>query len=254
VRAYKVSQRVFGKLQVGLEALHTGFWLGVLDKPLLDAAGEQYYDDRPLYQDSEYNRRGLFDWERQMVERYFPPTGGLLVTSAGGGREVLALHLRGYTLDAAECNAGFVSFANEFLSAEQVPCEVQLVSPDEPPAGANRYDAVVVGWGAYMLIQGRERRIDFLRKLRTRLNAGSPLLLSFFTRDADTPYFRMIHGLANALRTLARREPVDLGDSLTPNYVHYFCESEVAAELQAAGFELLYFGDTDYGHAVARAI
>jgi len=254
VRAYKVSQRAFGKLRVGLEALHDGFWLGVLDKPLLDAAGEQYYDDRPLYQDFEYNRRGFFDWERQMVERYFPPTGRLLVTSAGGGREVLAFHKCGYQVDAAECHAGFVTFANEFLAVEQVPCAVQLVAPDEVPPGDERYDAIVVGWSAYMLIQGRARRIAFLRELKPRLNPGAPLLLSFFTRDGDRPYFRLVRCLANGLRTLRRREAVDLGDALTPNYVHYFREAELAAELQAAGFELLYFGDTDYGHAVARAI
>ena len=254
VRACKLSQRSFGRLQVGLEALHNGFWLGVLDKPLLDAACEQYYDERPAYQNSDYNRKGLSDWEREMVDRFFPPAGRLLVTAAGGGREVLALHKRGYQLDAVECNPRLVASANRFLESEQVPCVVGLVAPDSAPAGAQRYDAIVVGWGSYMLIQGRARRIAFLRALRGRLQDGAPLLLSFFTRDEDTPYFRLMRAVANGLRTVLRREPIDLGDSLTPSYAHYFRQEELAAELQAAGFELLYFGDTDYGHAVGRAI
>src|SRR5215208_5585757 len=69
-----------------------GFWLGVLDRRTLHAIDDLAYQRRKSkYQNPEYNRRGLFEWEREAIESYFPDRGRLTVIGAGGGREVLAL-------------------------------------------------------------------------------------------------------------------------------------------------------------------
>jgi hypothetical protein len=78
-------------------------------------------------------------------------------------------------------------------------------------------------------------------------------MLSFYDRQ-DTPHnFHLIAGLGNLLRKLFRRERVELGDDLTPNYVHYFTESQLASELVSAGFQLACYSTRSYGHAVAIA-
>jgi hypothetical protein len=104
-----------------------------------------------------------------------------------------------------------------------------------------------------MHIRGRERRILFLRGLRTRLVTGSPILISFNTRRDDSPYFRGIAVIGNVVAFLLRRSRVEIGDSLVPNYAHYFTKAQLESEMAAAGFELISFESLEYGHAVGRA-
>jgi hypothetical protein len=106
----------------------------------------------------------------------------------------------------------------------------------------------------YALIQGRARRIAFLRQLRAQCAAGTPLLLSFFTRKSDRFRFRFTRRVANVFRWLLRRERVEMGDELMPTYIHNFTQAEIAAEMQAAGFQLVYFDTDEYGQAVGLAI
>jgi hypothetical protein len=188
-----------------------------------------------------------------MVSRFFPSGGRLLVAAAGGGREIYALHGRGYEIDAFECHAELVRCANRFLSDAGIPCEVQYAPCDRAPVGDAHFDAVIIGWGAYMLIQGRRRRVEFLESLRARVDAGAPLLLSFFVRRRDGLYYPTVRGIANFFRRVRFAERVELGDSLAPNYVHYFDEAQLAAELKCGGFQLELYGTREYGHAVARA-
>jgi hypothetical protein len=55
------------------------------------------------------------------------------------------------------------------------------------------------------------------------------------------------------LRRLRRAERVEPGDVLVPNFTHWFTRREVEAELAAAGFSLVHFATSPYGHAVGRA-
>src|SRR5262245_21605165 len=98
-----------------------------------------------------YNRKGLWAWEQEMLERYFPAGARVLVASAGGGREMLALHRLGYEPDGFECNDRLRTFANDFLCGEGLLVTIHPASRDSCPAGLGLYDAAVVGWGAYML-------------------------------------------------------------------------------------------------------
>jgi hypothetical protein len=139
---------------------------------------------------------------------------------------------------------------------------VEAAPRDSCPAGERRYGGAIVGWGAYTLIQGRARRVGFLPALRERTLPGAPLLLSFFPRSnqadsggpSDEWRFRHTAAVANTLRRATLREPVELGDYLEPNYVHYFTEEEIRRELEEAGFRLIEYEARPYGHAVARAV
>jgi hypothetical protein len=115
------------------------------------------------------------------------------------------------------------------------------------------YDGVVIGWGSYMLVRGRQRRIELLRALRTRARPEAPFLLSFFTRRGTPRALRMIARIGNLVASLGRRDRVEVGDDLTPDFVHRFTPQEIRAEVCEAGLEPRFYGDTDYGHAVAFA-
>jgi hypothetical protein len=289
-RIYFAARRVWYGGYALAEAAFTGFWLGILGDRSLADVDDTMYRRSATYRDDAYNRSGLFAWEAEAVESYFGDARRLMLIGAGGGREVLALAKMGYTVDGYECNPALVSTAAALLSAEYgtstsdrvsgesegatvlageiggpapLPrrpgaASVTPLSRDEVPAAGGPYDGAIMGWSAYMLIPGSERRIRFLRRLRALMGDGAPLLLSFYTRDGDPPRLHRIARTANALRRLLRREPVDLGDDLSPNRVHRFTEPEVARELREAGFTLLHFrpegpGRFDSGWSAATA-
>jgi len=253
VRAYAKASGWQRRFLTELSAFFNGFWLGLMDREDLDLIDETYYDQKPNYVDEAYNTSGLRDWEEQMIDEHFPPSGRVVVTATGGGREVVALLDLGYDAVGYEPNTQLVDAASGLLERRGHRGRVHVVERDAFPPDAGRCDAVIVGWGSYMLIPGRGRRIDFLRAARGVLPAGAPILLSFFTRSPETGNFATIARVANVVRVLRRRPRVDVGDVLGPNYTHYFTRAEIASELEAAGFRLIAYDEEPYGHAVARA-
>jgi hypothetical protein len=233
--------------------MYIGFWLGLLTRGQLHSIGERRYSRDQRYRTDEYNKAGLWDWEQSAFDAHFVDCTRVLLAAAGGGREVIALRRRGIEVEAFESDPDLVRYANRLLEREGMAPDIQRVPWDDSPDGAEECDGAIVGWGAYMHIRGRERRILFLRGLRTRLVTGSPILISFNTRRDDSPYFRGIAVIGNVVAFLLRRSRVEIGDSLVPNYAHYFTKAQLESEMAAAGFELISFESLEYGHAVGRA-
>lgn len=232
-----------------------GFWLGVLKKEALHLIDKFYYDYNKMYLDREYNKSGLRNWEKRALERYFQRSKKILVIGAGGGREVLALLRLGYEVYGVECHPQLVKLANELLKEEGFTPNVRLISRDQCPKSDKVYDGIIIGWGAYMLIQGKKQRITFLKDLNARARGRSPILLSFFYRPDATRkklYFGSIAVIANIIRRcLGRRDWVEVGDDLAlTGHVHYFTREEIISELHKGGFELVFFSQYNYGHAV----
>jgi len=250
-RLYFRSRKGLQQLVAFLEAVFEGIWLGVLDRKALQRIDEHCYDGWSKYHDEAYNRQGLFAWEEEAVKTYFADCRRLLVAAAGGGREVLSLGKAGYDVDAFECHADLAEIANRLLREEGLSCEVEVVPRDECIGGTRSYDGLIAGWGAYMLIQGRDRRVAFLCSLHRRVPPRAPLLLSFYHRQPGPRRFKVIASVGNLLRWILRRRRLELGDALAPNYVHYFTKEEIAFELRQAGFALVFYNAEEYGHAVA---
>lgn len=233
-------------------AVTAGVWLGLLERDQLLAVGDAFYASHPRYADDAYTRSGLQPWERAAVRQHFPERGRLLLVGAGAGREVLALAGLGYEVVGYECNRALVAQGARHLGAD-VHARLAWAPPDTCPPAGGTFDGLIVGWGAYMLVYGRARRVALLRAMRAQATPGAPLLLSFFVRDAASRRYPVIRAIANALRRVRGRELVETGDDLEPEYVHAFTRDELHAELAEAGFELRAFSDMPYGHAVARA-
>jgi hypothetical protein len=261
VTRYAAARRRKDKLVAIANALFDGFWLGMFDRESLARFDELHYDTRRErlgdeaygYEDERWNVRGLLDWEAAVVQEYFPPGARVVVTGAGGGREVLALLERGYDAVGYEPHPRLVRAGAELLERRGYPQRLFVSPRDAFPPDAEDCDAVVVGWGSYTLMPGRARRIDFLAGARARLPDGGPLLVSFFPRQGGDRLFRTVSRTANVVRRVRRSEPTEVGDGLQPNYVHWFTEDEIASELAAAGFLVEAIHRRPYGYAVARA-
>jgi hypothetical protein len=241
------------------DILQTGLWLGLLNQHDLHAVDEAEYLKRSNYRTDAHNLRGLFEWERRAVTEHFPTGGALVVLGAGGGREVVALARLGYRAVGYECHPALLRYGNDLLARHDCPgAELHHLGRDQAPQDGGPYAGAIVGWGAYMLIAGRQRRISMLGDLRRRLVPGAPLLTSFFTRPDTGRRAGLVAAVAGPVRRLRRTPAVEVGDDLAPTYVHRFTCAEVAAELDAGGFELIDFaaeraGPTAAGYAVARA-
>jgi hypothetical protein len=73
-----------------------------------------------------------------------------------------------------------------------------------------------MGWGGYIHIPGRERRIRFLRQFRKHVKAGGPVLVSFISREGEGGRVKITFAVAKLVSALGlSREPVELGDTLS---------------------------------------
>jgi hypothetical protein len=234
-------------------ACQAGFWLGVLPRETLQLTEEIHSNESNRYTQDRYNESGLRDWEQESISAYFQGCKRLLVGAAGGGREILALCKAGYEVDGFECNPRLVEYANDLARRHGLTAEVQLVPRDQCLRTGRVYDGVISGWGAHTLIQGRKRRVAFLRALRAQACEGSPILVSFLYRTQGDRRFNLIVGIGNLIRGVLRRERLELGDDLLTTYAHRFTRQEIASELHEAGFELKSYGTEGYGYAVGIA-
>jgi hypothetical protein len=260
VRIYFFTQSwVWRALRVA-NGCFVGLWLGVLTEERLYAIVEEYFTrsrkggfGEHNYHSKEWNRRGLFDWEKRAVTNHFGGCRRLLVLGAGGGREVLALQRLGYQVDGFESHPDLVIAANELLREEGLDSTVHPIAPDEAPDIETTYDGIIVGWGMYMSVQGRKRRIALLRRLRARTRVRCPILVSFVYRDSTGWSYKMGVFIANTIRRVLRRQPAEVGDWLAPYYVHYFTQDEIICELAEGRFATVHYDTTPYAHAVGIA-
>jgi hypothetical protein len=260
VRAWYEVERAIrkvrpGTLAVGLRSVHAGLLLGTATPALLEAIDAEAYRRRYAYHGTDdHDLRGLFPWEQAALRAAFPPSGHLLVTAAGGGREVVALQRLGYRVTAAECNEALRARANELLRRLGLePC-VAAAPRDACPTSGGPFDAAILGWGSYSFVRGAERRRALLAELAGGLRPGAPALISFFHRTRDARRLRVIRDVARAVGAVAGGVPVELGDLVDPCWQHAFDRSEIEREVLGTGLALEAFSTEGYGHALLRRL
>jgi hypothetical protein len=255
LRKAKKANKGLQKLFEFYGAVRAGLQIGLLSREQIGALDNRYFEDAVKYSSPDYNRQGFFPWEQTAVSKYFSDCRSVLVAAVGGGREAYAFEKMGCLVDAFDCNASLVKFANEFFEKEQMRTKVQLAKRDKVLVTGKIYDGAVVGWGAYMLMQGRENRVGFLKAIRKQLGAGSPLLLSAWVFENEDVGFRQktIFLIGQPLRWLRRAAPLELGDDLGAFYCHIFTLKKLHEELTAAGFEMLYYETEGFHCIVAKA-
>jgi hypothetical protein len=259
VTAALASARLPRALERASRGALAGLWLGALSDDGLRALDERYYDAEDVYRTAAWNEKGLFDWERAIVDEHFRGRERIVVAACGGGREVLALLEDGFDAIGYEPHPRLAAYARDLLAAHGHPGRVHDAPRSRFPPSASSCDGVIVGWGAYSLVPGRAGRVRLLADARGRLPSGGSVLLSFFETSRHGRALRTTVAIANALRGARGRARLELGDTLAPNLVHVFTRDELAEEVAAAGLELaehLVVGAADvsvsYAAAVAR--
>lgn len=257
-KSFKYADRLFNRVVRVMSAVHEGFWLGCLTAGELNAITAAHFGESRFYTSSQHNLSGFFDWEVEVLGRYFRPGSRLLVAAAGAGREVLALRKAGFDAEGFDCSVPLVHASQRIFEELGEPDPVNYWPPDSVPPGSASHDGLILGWGAYTHIPTRTRRVAFLGGLRKRVPSESPLILSFFTRQNDSGYENLVHraGTLCGLFLRARKEPLELGDRIEwSRFVHRFTRDELEGELRSAGFRVEYYREgSNAGHAVAMSV
>jgi len=254
-KSFHVADRWFHRVTELLSAMHEGFWLGCLNADELNAITATHYGDSQFYASNEHNVSGLFEWESEILGRYFRSSSRVLVAAAGAGREVLALRKAGFDATGFECSLPLVSASQKIFDQLGETNSVTYWPQDSVPPGHGNYDGLILGWGGYTHIPTKERRISFLEGLRRHVPPQSPLVLSFFTRTGDSVYDRATYRTARFCRFFLRgaKQAPELGDRLDwSRFVHRFTRCELEVELKRAGFRVEHYREeSGTGHAVA---
>jgi len=259
---FPVRVRIFAFLDLNIKrflnvviAIHQGFWLGLLNQNQIDRATELNYLSLEKYRNLNYNNSGLWDWEEKAFNTYFKKCKSILLGACGGGREVMALSDMGFQVDGFECSEKLVEHCKEALISKSIKAQIYLCPPSQVPSELNKYDGLIMGWGAYMHIRGKDERIRFLKQFRLHVNDNGPLLLSFFVRDKSKQYER-IYKVARFVAFLSRNsDPIELGDTINGTFDHFFTKEEIEYELSMAGFEMVFYSaERTYPHAVAKVV
>ncbi len=234
-----------------LDAILSGFWLGVMSENSLDFYNEFHYNRSQKYTDDKYNLSGLFGWERERIEKYFSDAKNILLIAAGGGREAVVLSKMGFEVDSYECNVTLIEYGNAFLQKNGIDYKIKYLPGNSVPDGIKKYDGIIMGWGAYSHIQGKKNRLSFLSKIYPLLHEKAPLMISFLIKDEKGRQEKITKSVSNFFRIFTGRDKTESGDRLMSYFVHFFNEEEIKNELVQSKFRVIDYYNIDYGCLIA---
>jgi hypothetical protein len=241
----------FYRILIYFKSIMIGFFIGLLRKNALKKIDQYFYNGEKHYTSDDYNKKELLQWEREALKNYFSDCRNLFVIAAGGGREVYNLSKLGYKVGGSEYNPKLRDYANIFLKNESVQSTIIEADRDICPIIKGKFDGIILGWSLYTHLKGSQKRIEFLRSVSDMLNIGGVVLLSFWSMRYSYMNLKRISRIGNFFSSLSKNEKIEIGDSIEPEFVHYFSREEVSKELRMANFDMVYFADEEYGHAIA---
>lgn len=232
----------------------TGLVFPFLNEKDLGKIDEKFYNQYDEYFSENHNKI-IYPWEEKVISDYFKNVKTVLINAVGGGREVYYLHNRGFEVHAYECNDKLRGFGNKFLMEEGISVEIKPLERDKLPDSDIAFDSFIVGWGAYNHMRGKELRIKFLKDAAEKLVQNGLIVLSYWPWSWSHEYgLERIWRISYRMQKLFGGRIIEPGDLLEPMYGHYYYPGEVDEELKAAGFEVIYQNDEDYGVSVGRKI
>lgn len=257
LRLFAAADRCVDRIVRFLKIVHEGVWLGSLSPDELNQVTAENFDQSQFYSSKDHNRSGFFEWEQEMLDRFFRRGSRVLVAGAGGGREVLALRKSGFEAEGFECSMPLIEASRRIFDEQGESSYLIHCPPDCVPAGPAVYDALIIGWTVYTHIPTRTRRILFLEAIRKRALQRAPILISFFVRSSLSGDDAMVYRISRwcSFLSLPRKGTSEVGDHIRfGRYVHSFTQDEVSEELRAAGFRVAHFAESgDLGYAVGIA-
>lgn len=223
--------------------------LGTLMRRYYDRSYEQAGRQIPL---TTYSW-ALEPWEEQVLAAHMPLLGTVLVLGAGLGRESHVLAQRGYRILALDIAYAGLAIGARRIAPLNLP--VTFVQADFLilPIQSASVTYILLSSVMYSAVQGRTRRVAWLRRLRNYLGPGGKLVLNFvIAREPESACARRIQACTRLiLRCPGSNRAYQSGDTCTNgHFMHVFKEEdELRTEFSESGATLLELNWAD-GFAV----
>jgi len=229
---------------------HEGIFLGLLSKETLEQLSYRKYSKLNQYKSYEWNKRGFFEWETAIVQKYFMSCKNIMVLAAGGGREMIAL--KEFCLNSVgyESNENIRVAGNFLIDHLELDLIIHPSKINDCPIPEEVFDGIILGWGAYTHIIGRKQRLELLEKMKKSVAPGSPMLISFWSQAREYSFEKKVYNFANRIKDFFGKEKIENGDRYIGVFGHYFTKDEIRLELALAGLKMVEFDNMHYGYVV----
>ena len=187
----------------------------------------------------EQAAQGLSESEQAFVEN-LPVDSHILDIGCASGRLVFALAKQGYAVTGIDVATEQIAQAQQL--AQQRHSNVTFLNYEPPrlPLPTAAFDAAFLV-RTYCYIPRRAARIAFLAEIARVLTPNGQLFLSQQILDAfvdnyEPTYDENYQQFASDFKTLEAGDNFTLG---TPNYIHFFLQADLGAEIAASPFRIV---------------
>lgn len=181
------------------------------------------------------------------------PRARVAVAGCGGGRDIIALAKRGYSVTGFDIAPSSVETARRALTERGISATVHRGDAADFVCPGGPFELFIFSWVAYGYIPGKPRRVKALRNALRALAPNGRILLPLKVRDSEAlgRGWRLARLVANLTRNTFHLEP---GDLLHEGFLYErrFSRDEIAGEAAAADLELERWDSFPDSHGVNR--
>lgn len=225
---------------------------GLCDENSLAALAAASWKREEAYRHPSLLEQGLLPFENGWLQR-LPPKARVAVIGCGGGRDMLALARRGFSVSGLDVSSDSVDSARIDLAAQNIPVSIfcgdatDFVFPNGP------FDAVIFSWLTYGYIPGRNRRIQALLNAVRAMTPGGQVILTLKENNQES-LGRALRAARLIAAITGNKFRLESGDNLHERflYEHHFSEKEIAGEADGAGLKLERWLTLSESHGVNR--
>lgn len=188
---------------------------------------------------------GLWESEKLLFNKYLNESDKLLDLGCGAGRATIGLWELGFeNIQGADLAEQMAAQANEIANCLGCPFRSERQDATKLTYADTSFDGVIFAFNGLMQIPGRANRQQALREIARVLRPSGYFIFSTLDRE-DALYSKVFDRKADPEHDLAQNPHlVDYGDrhfetEHGTTFMHVPLQSDVTADLEAAGFQLL---------------
>ena len=206
---------------------------------LLESVEEWFNQPKELDLRRDEVEGGLSEAEQAFVEQ-LPTDSRLLDIGCATGRVSIALARQGHTVIGIDIAEKQIVQAKRIARKERSKATFQHYEPPTLPFPDASFDAALL-LKTYCYVPQRTSRIAFLAEIARVLCPNGRLFMSQEILDPIFDRYALIYD-DNYRRFASGYETLEEGDNFTlgtPNYIHFFMEADLRAELKASPFHIV---------------
>ena len=196
--------------------------------------------DAACYAEEERVSFGLTQWEKEIVARWFPSAGTVVVAGCGAGREMIAFAELGYQVEGFDLIPAAVEHAGRNLAERGLTGRAVTADATDFAFDGGPYAAILFSWYVYSYVCPRAKRIVVLQRLRDALSVDgcAALMLASPVAPRGGPTLRVAQWVARITGNPALPEE---GDWLEPGlqWIHVTTREEMSQEAHDSGLKLV---------------